>query len=116
VPQNIIEALAEDLNTPLAITHMHKLAADANGPALQAALTLMGINLNALEKGPTVDLHSHADALAALRAAAMETKDFSAVDAMKAALVKAGVEVRMSKAGVELVPGPDFDAAYLEGL
>ena len=38
-----------------------------------------------------------------------------AVDAMKAALVAAGVEVRMSKAGVELLPGPGFDAARLEG-
>ena len=46
----------------------------------------------------------------------METKDFSDVDAMKAALVAAGVEVRMSKAGVELVPGAGFDAAKLEGL
>ena len=54
--------------------------------------------------------------LAATRAAAMETKDFSAVDTMKAALVEAGVEVRMSKAGVELLPGAGFDVAKLEGL
>ena len=39
----------------------------------------------------------------------MATKDFSAVDALKSALIAAGVEVRMSKAGVELFPGPDFD-------
>ena len=50
------------------------------------------------------------------RASAMETKDFSRVDEMKAALVAAGVEVRMSKAGVELIPGPGFDPAKLEGL
>jgi cysteinyl-tRNA synthetase len=36
----------------------------------------------------------------------MVSKDFSAVDALKSALIAAGVEVRMSKAGVELVPGP----------
>ena len=46
----------------------------------------------------------------------MSSKDFSAVDAMKAALTAAGVEVRMSKAGVELLPGPGFDAAKLEAL
>jgi cysteinyl-tRNA synthetase len=28
----------------------------------------------------------------------------------------AGVEVRMSKAGVELLPGAGFDATKLEGL
>ena len=46
----------------------------------------------------------------------MESKDFSEVDRMKAALLEAGVEVRMSKAGVELLPGAGFDAAKLEGL
>jgi cysteinyl-tRNA synthetase len=54
--------------------------------------------------------------LTSLRATAMATKDFSAVDALKSALIAAGVEVRMSKAGVELVPGPDFDPAKLEAL
>ena len=46
----------------------------------------------------------------------METKDFSEVDRLKTALIDAGVEVRMSKAGVELLPGAGFDAAKLEGL
>ena len=46
----------------------------------------------------------------------METKDFAGVDALKSALLAAGVEVRMSKAGVELVPGSGFDPAKLEGL
>ena len=54
--------------------------------------------------------------LTEVRVAAMASKDFSAVDALKAALIAAGVEVRMSKAGVELVPGPDFDPAKLEAL
>jgi cysteinyl-tRNA synthetase len=35
---------------------------------------------------------------------------------MKAALVAAGVEVRMSKAGVELLPAAGFDPAKLENL
>lgn len=47
---------------------------------------------------------------------ARQTKDFSVVDTMKSALIAAGVEVRMSRSGVELVPGPGFDAAALEGL
>lgn len=44
--------------------------------------------------------------MAELRETAMQTKDFSQVDAMKTALTDAGVEVRMSKAGVELLPKP----------
>ena len=46
----------------------------------------------------------------------MDTKDFSEVDRIKSALIAAGVEVRMSKDGVELVPAAGFDAAKLEGL
>ena len=46
----------------------------------------------------------------------MTNKDFSEVDRLKAAFVAAGLEVRMSKAGVELLPGPGFDPAKLEGL
>ncbi|MBP8932552.1 MAG: cysteine--tRNA ligase, partial [Paracoccus sp.] len=51
-----------------------------------------------------------------LRAAAMAAKDFSAVDALKSALTEAGVEVRMSKTGVELVSGPRVDAKKLGTL
>ena len=116
VPAQIVEALADDLNTPLAITHMHKLAAEGDGAGLAAAMALLGLEPQAAQAGDPVDLSPLADALAALRVAAMETKDFSQVDAMKAALVDAGVEVRMSKSGVELVPSAGFDPAKLEAL
>ncbi|OWU71113.1 cysteinyl-tRNA synthetase [Roseovarius sp. 22II1-1F6A] len=54
--------------------------------------------------------------LAEARDTAMQSKDFSQVDHLKTALLAAGVEVRMSKQGVDLVPGPGFDPAQLEGL
>ena len=46
----------------------------------------------------------------------MQSKDFAEVDRLKAAYIAAGLEVRMSKQGVELVPGAGFDAAKLEGV
>ncbi|WP_299789118.1 cysteine--tRNA ligase [uncultured Marivita sp.] len=61
-------------------------------------------------------LEPYANRLVALRETAMQTKDFAAVDAMKFALTEAGVEVRMSKAGVELVPSAGFNASKLEGV
>ena len=64
----------------------------------------------------SVDLSALEMRMAETRAAAMESKDFSEVDRLKTALIDAGVEVRMSKAGVELVPTPKFDASKLEGL
>ncbi len=62
------------------------------------------------------DLGALADKLVALRVTAMETKDFAPVDALKSALVDAGVEVRMSKAGVDLSPAAGFDENKLAGL
>ena len=114
----VVAALADDLNTAGAIAELHALAASGDLAGLKASAGLMGL----LEDGmgdwaeAGVDLAPYAARLAALREAAMAAKDFAPVDAMKAALLAAGVEVRMSKAGVELLPGPGFDAAKLEGL
>lgn len=113
----VIAALADDLNTAGAIAELHALSAD---PArLLASAQLMGLlepTMGAWAEAPQADLSAHAARLSALRTAAMASKDFAPVDAMKAALVAAGVEVRMSKAGVELLPGAGFDAAKLPPL
>ena len=127
VDGQVVEALVDDLNTAGAITRLHALAKSIAGNPqkdchvervlLLGSAQLLGLlqpGMGDWVKGP--DLSRWAARLADLRQAAMGSKDFSAVDAMKAALVAAGVEVRMSKAGVELVPGPGFDAAKLEGL
>lgn len=113
----VIAALADDLNTAGAIAELHALSAD---PArLLASAQLMGLlepAMGAWAAAPQADLTAHAARLSDLRAAAMASKDFAPVDAMKAALLAAGVEVRMSKAGVELLPGAGFDAAKLPPL
>ena len=115
----VVAALADDLNTSQAIAELHRLAGAGDAPALRASLRLMGL-MNAgvpdWAVATPVDLGGYAGKLAALRDAAMQSKDFRAVDAMKSALIAAGVEVRMSKAGVDLVPGAGFDAGKLEGL
>ncbi|SPF80161.1 cysteine--tRNA ligase [Pseudoprimorskyibacter insulae] len=117
-PEAVVAALSDDLNTAGAIAELHKLAGAGDAASLKAGAALLG--LLGADLGDwaavSVDLRAYADALAALRAAAMESKDFSGVDTMKTALVEAGLEVRMSKAGVELVPGPGFDAGKLAGL
>jgi len=64
----------------------------------------------------TPDLNPYAYQLAELRTSALASKDFSKVDALKSALTASGVEVRMSKEGVELIPGPGFDPSKLEAF
>jgi len=143
-PEEFVEALANDLNTSLALTLLGKYLKNREEMNLVGALRLLGFDEQHLsqkffsfrlstrdhEYGSNLRLDTHGafslvhqDLLLALskrfsklRGQAAETKDFSAVDALKSALIAAGVEVRMSKAGVELVPGPDFDPAKLEAL
>ncbi|GAA6189423.1 cysteine--tRNA ligase [Litorivita sp. NS0012-18] len=116
---DVIAALGDDLNTAGAIAVLHQLSHAGEVAALRASLTLLGLMSEdvpdwASEAG--VDLSAYAGKLAALRAAAMQTKDFAPVDALKTALLAAGVEVRMSKDGVDLSEAAGFDASKLEGL
>lgn len=116
--QAVVEALADDLNTAGAIAELHALAAKGDAAGLKASAALVGLlgDGQGAWAEASVDLAPYAAKLASLREAAMAAKDFAPVDAMKAALLAAGVEVRMSKAGVELLPGAGFDAGRLEGL
>ena len=114
IDPDVLAAISDDLNTPLAFTHLHRLAQDGDGPELLASLALLGIDLNTLTTD--FDLNALATRLSDIRTDAMQSKDFSQLDTMKKALVDAGVEVRMSKADVELLPGPGFDPSKLEAL
>jgi len=122
----VIEALSDDLNTHLALVALNAMRSDPQ-KLLDNARWLGFLSDDAREGykrsqsgvifiARSVDLSAHEARLGAARQAAMESKDFSEVDRLKAAYLDAGLEVRMSKAGVELVPGAGFDAAKLEGL
>lgn len=115
----VVAALADDLNTAGAIAELHKLAAARDAAALKGSAALLGLlgdDMGDWAQTADVDLSAYAAALASAREAAMASKDFSAVDAMKASLLAAGVEVRMSKAGIDLSPTPQFDPKKLETL
>jgi cysteinyl-tRNA synthetase len=146
VPDAVLDALFDDLNTAGAISALHKCAGEGDASALLAGARLMGLLTDKLSNWPwrakkvgvsvmvptvEISVKAHAPTVIAgndndlsrcakkvsdARERAMKTKDFSEVDRLKSALVEAGVEVRMSKSGVELVPGPEFDASKLEAL
>jgi len=114
----LVSAVADDLNTARALAELHKLASGNPSEFLASAqmLGLLTDDLGAWASSPRIDLSELEGKLHSMRLKAMKTKDFSAVDDMKAALAIAGVQVRMSKEGVELEPGPEFDPAKLKGL
>jgi cysteinyl-tRNA synthetase len=143
-PEEVVEALSNDLNTSSALTYLNRYLKEQNEGALRGALELLGFDPEKLEsrfaaftsqtfdnglvasevvrdngglgRGSLDALKELHDRFVAHRANAGATKDFTAVDALKSALIAAGVEVRMSKTGVNLTPGPTFDPAKLEAL
>ena len=143
-PQEFVDALANDLNTSLALTLVGKYLKNREELQLVGALRLLGFNVqdliekyapfefqaknNGVFSGYRLATHGNesreysdrmeelGNLLFEIRQTAMGTKDFSEVDRLKAALIEAGIEVRMSKEGIELKPGAGFDPTKLEAL
>ena len=115
---SVLEALSDDLNTPLALTKLHALASQGEVAGLAAGLELVGLGAldglvhTELEAGDSAVVSQIAVAMAEARAA----KDFARSDALRDRAKEAGFDVRVSKEGVDLVPGPEADASKLEGL
>ena len=115
----VVKALSDDLNSAGAIAELHRVSLADDVSTLRYTLQFLGLMTDTVPdwaRMPVVDLSAFEILLTQERATAMETKNFSAVDALKNALVGAGVEVQMSKQGVKLTPKPDFDPSKLEAL
>jgi cysteinyl-tRNA synthetase len=143
-PQEIVDAVANDMNTSLALTLVGKYLKDVDDVKLVGALRFLGFDCRSVirtfssfqayasKEGDlsNISLRTYGWApskyddllqklsmdLVVLRQKALKDKDFSAVDKVKADLLAAGIEVRLSKDAVELFPGPNFDPAKLEAL
>ena len=119
IDRDALAALSDDLNTAGAIARLHRIAAQVESREVEPGVLLSSARLLGLlgaEQGDwarAVDLSALESRLAELRDAAVKTGDFVRVDALKARLADAGVEVRMSRDGVSLSPAAGFDPANL---
>jgi len=116
-PTTVIEALSDDLNTHGAISALHSLAEKKALAELKAGGQLLGLLFdgtqgNWINSGGIV-LDQLVQIFDQAHKTAVETKDFAEIDRLKAAYVKAGVEVRMGKGGVGLAAGPEVDLVVL---
>ncbi len=131
VAAEVVEALADDLNTPLALARLHELARAIASSGTKDCFIEKGQFLSSarllglLEEGQGGWTLSTTDegliarltrALQDARGTAMASKDFTTVDHLKRELTAAGVEVRMSRADITLHPGPGTDQARLVAL
>jgi cysteinyl-tRNA synthetase len=101
LPPSVLEALCDDLNTPLALAEMHGLADRAMAGDVQAAgaLKAAGAVLGLLQHSPDAwfrgagDDSVEIDALIAERLAARTSKNFARADAIRAELTARGIVV-----------------------
>jgi cysteinyl-tRNA synthetase len=119
----IIDALSDDLNTHAALECLGKMNAADTASRLARNLVFLGLySWPSLER--KVELYRSMrrllkvleKRLIELREVAMQTKDFSEVDALKNALLAANISVQMSKQDITLRPEMDFDPTKLEAL
>ena len=97
-PDAVIDALCDDLNTPLAISHLHGLAdaALAGDRVAAAGLRAGGAMLGLLARDPTTWFTQGADVARvqqaiAERLTARKARDFARADAIRAELAAQGV-------------------------
>ncbi len=133
VPTQILSALFDDLNTPQAISDMHKMAKDARNDfeaAIQLAASLeflgfdskrrwantFGFSFGKLFEDSPIPFEELERMLSEARSRAMQTKDFSEADRIKNVLLGAGLEVRISKDEITIDVTEHFDPSKLEAL
>ena len=99
VPPSVMDALCDDLNTPLALSAMHALADAALAGDFEAACGLhaAGHLLGLLQVDPAAWFHGTGDDAAAIEAAiadrlaARKSRDFTRADAIRAELAGKGI-------------------------
>lgn len=133
VDPELVAALSDDLNTKKALDVLRRLHSDGQDADLVVSARLLGFELvnpmfarerrnrDDFIRMQNEDLISiMTERVVTARAVAKASSDpktaFAEVDRLKTALQDADVKVQMSKDGVELLLGPDFDRSKLEAL
>ena len=137
---SVVEALADDLNTPLALRALHELSRDDDVASLVSSATLLGLlgpdtdwdwrpktvsasaaitfpAFAAEGVGSAVSPQERVSALLERRDQARNSKDYALADRIREGLAAAGVVI-MDRPGAptEWTTGPYFDPAKLDGI
>lgn len=117
VDAGFLAALQDDLNTPGAITELHRLYRDGNFADLRASAGLLGLledGLGEWAKGTVNEAtQSRIAALITARNDAKAARDFARADAIRDALIAAGVVLRDGKDGTMVEFGLGFDQSKI---
>lgn len=118
VAQTVVQALANDLNTPAALAALHDVAGNRNGSLLKASADLLGLLGDDMGDWTRPEprarqYDSMIDGLVQERQSARLRKDFAAADRLRDQLHAAGVELMDSAEGTVWQCGPNFDPERL---
>ena len=118
---SVVEALCDDLNTPQAISALHRLEAIQDYASLKGSLWLLGLDLNGILEWPTKwglssAWDNHVGFMIAERERARIEKNFVRADFLREGLRAAGVVVRDLPTGPEWELADNFDVSKLEAL
>ena len=109
IPNNFLEALSDDLNTPLAIVEINKILKEQSGVKLKSSLLAIANLLGIFEQDPMEWFDEKNDIsdkdiekieqMIAARNDAKKKKDFILADKIRDDLVGMGVEIKDSREG-----------------
>ena len=120
ISEKVLNAVADDLNTPLALSEMHKLAKSGNVKDLKASGSFLGLFDNpTLNKSKTIlsdELQNLITDLLKERADARFRKDYAKADKLRDGFVKAGLIISDTENGIDWELKEDFDQKKLEAL
>ncbi len=115
--KKVLLALADDLNTAGVIAELHALAARGDAAMLKASAQFIGLLGNKKGKREAIpDLSYWKKKFKSARRLALATNDFAEVDRLKTAFNKAGLDVRISRTDVDLIPQAGFNLDQLSNL
>jgi cysteinyl-tRNA synthetase len=120
ISEKVLNAVADDLNTPLALSEMHKLAKSGNVKDLKASGSFLGLFDNPISyKSETIlsdEVQNLITELLKERADARFRKDYAKADKLRDGFVKAGLIISDTENGIDWELEEDFDLKKLEAL
>jgi cysteinyl-tRNA synthetase len=101
IAECVLTALDDDMNTPAAITQLHRLAQSGESAALRASAGLLGLlaEPGAAAEAPDFEESDRIAALLEARTAARARRDWAESDRLRDALAAMGVAIRDNKDG-----------------
>lgn len=93
VPEDIIDALSDDLNTAEVIATLHQFLCDGNADGMAASLRFLGVSIKDDRSAHSRDIEGHIDLVLTRRVKARAEKDFALSDRLRDDLAAAGVQI-----------------------